>query len=208
MKFARLRAHAARHSIGYLALFVAATGTSYAAVQLAANSVTSREVKNGSLLRIDFKRGQLPAGARGDRGPAGLQGAPGLAGPSGSAGPAGPAGPLPTTLPSGKTLTGRYTIGNTATAIGQESFTSISFQFPLATAPTQAEVLAAGPFDSHCPGVGQAAPGFLCYYLNTVTNAVRAYFNTLNPTTGADIRASAVAAGFYGVNGTWAVTAP
>ena len=84
-----------------LAVMIALGGTSYAAVklprnsvgtpQLRSNAVTSAKVRNGTLLRDDFKRGQLrdsagDTGAKGDAGPAGP------AGPAGSAGPAGPKG--------------------------------------------------------------------------------------------------------------------
>ena len=62
-----------------IALFVALGGTGIAAVAaLPRNSVGTAQVRNGSLLKVDFKSGQLPAGARG---------------PVGPAGPAGPAGP-------------------------------------------------------------------------------------------------------------------
>jgi hypothetical protein len=73
--------------IASLALALTLGGTAYAATKLAPNSVTSREVKNRSLLAVDFKAGQLPRGPRGFAGPAGP------AGPTGAAGPAGPAGP-------------------------------------------------------------------------------------------------------------------
>jgi len=86
--FARRRPSAAT-VIALIALAVALGGTSYAAtslprnsvgtLQLKSNAVTSTKVKNGSLLKRDFKRGQLPAGAIGPTGPAG---APGPAGPS------------------------------------------------------------------------------------------------------------------------------
>ena len=70
------------------ALLVALVGTSIAAVsalparsvgtaQLKNNAVTASKVKNGSLVRADFRSGQLPAGPKG---------------PSGPSGPAGPAG--------------------------------------------------------------------------------------------------------------------
>jgi hypothetical protein len=75
-----------------LALVVAMGGTSYAAFSLPAgsvggkqlkqNAVTSSKVKNGSLLRKDFKSGQVPAGKTGKTGPQGSQGVPGPAGPS------------------------------------------------------------------------------------------------------------------------------
>lgn len=77
-----------------LAVFVVLGGGAYAATRLPKNSVgasqirdnaiTSPKVKNGSLLKQDFKAGQLPGG------PQGLPGAPGQ---KGDAGPTGPAGP-------------------------------------------------------------------------------------------------------------------
>jgi hypothetical protein len=85
--------------IACLALLVALAGTSVAAVQaviprnsvgalqLKANSVNSSKVLNHSLLRSDFRPGQIPAGARGPAGPAGA------AGPAGPAGPAGVVSP-------------------------------------------------------------------------------------------------------------------
>jgi len=75
--------------VACLALLVALTGTGVAAVsqivprnsvgsaQLKSNAVVSAKVKNRSLLALDFKAGQLPAGP------------PGAAGPAGPAGPAG-----------------------------------------------------------------------------------------------------------------------
>ena len=74
--------------VACLALLVALAGTGYAATalprnsvgpaQLKNNSITGAKVKNFSLLRQDFKPGQLPAGPRGPAGPAG---------PAGQAGP-------------------------------------------------------------------------------------------------------------------------
>jgi hypothetical protein len=82
------------------ALLFALTGAGYAAgmlgpntvgtKQLKKNAVISSKVKNGSLLRADFKSGQVPAGPQG---PAGTAGPAGPAGPAGAAGPAGPPGP-------------------------------------------------------------------------------------------------------------------
>jgi hypothetical protein len=69
-----------------LALVLALGGTSYAAIKLPANSVTSKQVKDKSLLKKDFKTGQLPAGK---------------AGAAGAAGPAGPVGPQGFTGPAG-----------------------------------------------------------------------------------------------------------
>ncbi len=109
-----------RHHLGMLALFVALSGTAYAATlprnsvgpaQLKRNAVTSAKVKPGSLLASDFRRGQLPAGpqgpqgpqgprgpegppgARGAEGPPGARGAEGATGARGAEGPVGPRGP-------------------------------------------------------------------------------------------------------------------
>ena len=85
--------------VACLALLVALAGTGVAAVsvvlprnsvgnaQIQANAVTSAKVKNGSLLKADFKAGQVPAGAIGPAGPAGAAGPAGPAGPAGAAGP-------------------------------------------------------------------------------------------------------------------------
>src|SRR5919204_4866467 len=67
--------------VAFLALLVALAGTSYAAIQLPANSVgtkqlkknavTGKKVKNRSLKAVDFALGQLPKGEKADQGPAG-----------------------------------------------------------------------------------------------------------------------------------------
>ena len=92
--------------VGLLALFVALSATSYAAVVLpknsvgtrqiepggvrssdiASNAVTSRKVKDGSLLLSDFKPGLLVGGSPGPQGPKGDQGDAGAAGAAGSPG--------------------------------------------------------------------------------------------------------------------------
>ena len=88
--------------ISIAALVIAVAGAGYAAVSIPRNSVgtaqlknaavTSKKVKNGSLLAVDFKAGQLPRGPRGYEGDVGATGATGPPGPAGPQGPAGPAG--------------------------------------------------------------------------------------------------------------------
>ena len=63
-----------------LALVIALGGTSYAAIKLPRNSVSSLQVKDRSLLKKDFKTGQLPAGKRGPAGPQGPAGEAGAGG--------------------------------------------------------------------------------------------------------------------------------
>ena len=75
------------------ALFVSLGGVGYAAIVLPANSVgtkqlkrnavNSAKVKKHSLLRSDFKRGQIP---RGPQGVQGIQGIQGVQGPKGDPG--------------------------------------------------------------------------------------------------------------------------
>jgi hypothetical protein len=111
-------AHVRRHIVGYVALFVALGGTSYAAVSLPRNSVTAKqiapggvgssELKNGAVtsakvqgLRLeDFKPNELSKltssgvatqGQQGGRGAPGPQGPEGPQGPPGATGPPGPA---------------------------------------------------------------------------------------------------------------------
>jgi hypothetical protein len=85
--------HVRRNLVGYLALFVALSGTSYAATSLLPrNSVGTKQVINHSLLKVDFKAGQLPRGAAGPQGAAGSQGAKGDTGAQGPQGPQGAAG--------------------------------------------------------------------------------------------------------------------
>lgn len=89
--------------IACIALMLALTGTGVAAYQqlVPRNSVGTAQVKNNSLLRVDFKAGQLPRGARGPAGPAGAAGAAGPAGPAGPAGAAGTAKAFARVLGSG-----------------------------------------------------------------------------------------------------------
>jgi hypothetical protein len=76
------------------ALFVSLSGASYAAIVLPAksvgtkhlkrNAVTSAKVKKYSLLRSDFKRGQIPRGLQGVQGIQGVQGVQGAKGDPGT----------------------------------------------------------------------------------------------------------------------------
>jgi hypothetical protein len=79
--------------VACFALVVALGGTGYAAIVLPANSVGTRQLRNGavvalkvqrhSLLASNFKPGQIPAGPPGPQGAQGLAGAAGPPGPKG-----------------------------------------------------------------------------------------------------------------------------
>ena len=77
--------------IACVALAIALGGSAFAATMLVPkNSVGSAQVINGSLLKKDFKAGQLPRGPRGPQGlqgPTGPQGAPGAEGQPGKLAP-------------------------------------------------------------------------------------------------------------------------
>lgn len=92
-----IASHVRGNLVAYVALLFALGGTGYAAGSklLPSNSVGTAQVINSSLLAKDFRRGQLPRGARGEpgargaRGPTGAQGAQGVRGATGAQGPAG-----------------------------------------------------------------------------------------------------------------------
>jgi len=126
-----------QHHVGLLALCLALTGTAYAATlprhsvgkaQLKRNAVTSAKVKNHSLLRKDFKAGQLPrgpAGARGPEGPRGLTGNPGGGGiifaearPAGEDPPASPQAFAGPTLAFNLPTSGKVNVNGSIDATG------------------------------------------------------------------------------------------
>jgi hypothetical protein len=76
-------------TISIIALFVALSGTGYAALTLPRNSVASPQVIDGSLKKRDLADTTIAALK-------GVRGAPGSIGPTGATGPSGPAG-LPAT---------------------------------------------------------------------------------------------------------------
>ena len=90
-----MRSHLRRHIVGYLALFIALGGTSYAAVSLPKNSVGTKQIKNSAVTGAKVKNNSLSqkdlsaaarAALRGGTGPAGLPGAKGDKGDPGSPG--------------------------------------------------------------------------------------------------------------------------
>ncbi len=88
-----------RNALAFAALFVILGGTATAAAlidgkNIKAGTVTSKQIKDRSLLAKDFKPGQLPAGERGPAGARGADGAKGEPGASGAKGDPGASGPV------------------------------------------------------------------------------------------------------------------
>src|SRR5438270_3085645 len=110
--FSGFARHVRQHLVGYLALFVALGGTSYAAVTklLPANSVGTRQVINKSLRTADFSKGAIAT----------LHGRQGAQGPKGDTGPGGPQGSKGDTGPAGSTVIAR-TRGGTQSTNGATS---------------------------------------------------------------------------------------
>jgi hypothetical protein len=129
--------------------------------------------------------------------------------------------PRPFTLESGQTLRGTFLAGTQASAAGVAFGTNITFQFPLASAPSVpfANFIAAGASaTTNCPDSPTnptALPGNLCVYEGGSQNSSFIEFLRASvPATGlADpvgvaLSFSTTAAGTAASVGTWAVTAP
>jgi hypothetical protein len=173
--------------ISTLCLFIVLGGSSYAAIQLskgsvttkhiAKNAVTTKKVRDASLLAQDFAPNQLPQGPKGDTGDTGDTGGTGPQGPKGDKGDTGPQGipgPVDTSAlqtkvaKSGDTLTGMVTEigarGESAGVVG-DSWGAI---LPAGVAePTYDFVTST---NTQCPGVGQATAGRLCVYVISQLN--------------------------------------
>jgi hypothetical protein len=203
----KLGAHIRANAVAYLALFVALGGTSYAAIRLPANSVgtkqlrasavTSAKVRNHSLTSQDLQAGALRRGPRG---------------------PEGPAGSVAGTLPSGKTLRGRFEAGSGTPAgvVGSSASGSISFGAQLAVAPARTIVLSV-PGPPECPGTvanPEATPGHLCVYvgervnISAVDTIIEGGATGATSRQGAGVYVISSGAGTFGARGSWAVTAP
>jgi hypothetical protein len=89
----RFITHLQRQFVGYVALFIALGGVSYAAISVPANSVGTRQLRKGAVTKSKLAPGVIQAleqagvpGAAGPQGPAGPQGAKGDTGAAGSNG--------------------------------------------------------------------------------------------------------------------------
>jgi hypothetical protein len=242
------------------ALFVAIGGTSYAAFSLRANTVGTKQLKNGAVTsgklknravtkaKLNLAGVTIPnaryAGTAASATNAGNASHARTADTATNAATASNAdklgGSSPSaylrygaTLPSGATETGLWGYRNNAAlgygavaagagavgAVGAGGGPFVSFATPLA-APLDAAhtVYVPGGSAAHCPGVGQADPGYLCVYQQDILNAVTPDSTNIfkveaggpagSGTQGFSIFLMAAGAGDWLVGGTYAVTAP
>jgi hypothetical protein len=132
--------------------------------QLAANSVDTLKVKNGSLRAVDFRKGQLPAGPQGPQGPAGATGPAGRSALS--------------SLQSGETIHGTWAVSNpSATGL---AMTGVTLPVP-APAPLDGKHVVVKGNDTvdgdGCTGTAEApvaGPGFVCIYFAAASATVGA----------------------------------
>lgn len=208
------------NTIALLALFIALSGTTYAAATtLAPNTVGTTQLKNGAVTKKKISKRTIAA-LKGNRGPRGLIGAKGAQGPKGDKGDPGPAGPLVQTLPSGRTLTGAYGgASSVPPGISESAQASFSYSVPLATNPTVNRIQVGGGPTANCPGsllTPNAARGNLCLYLGYAIGASSTGLNSYGADGSSDYRFGGVAyidstctaPCFTSFSGTWAVTAP
>jgi hypothetical protein len=225
MVFDRLLAYLRGHHVGLVALFIALGGSSFAAgVAVTSTGAVIHgcyRTKGGSL-HIVAARKRCAHGERAitwsQQGPAGASGSTGAAGPPGVVGtpgsPGAPGAPganftAQTTLQSGQTESGTYSI--TGAFQTGEIEDAINFRIPLATATTHISFIAGSP-SAQCPGPGQAAPGYLCLYnfagtagFLHVTDLFAGVSGQASPT-GFLLQFDATGTGDYSL-GTWAITA-
>jgi len=221
--------------VALIALFVAVSGGAYAASTLPANSVGTKQLKNGavtaqkvkpgSLLANDFKLGQLPKGEKGDTGSAGAQGpkgdtgSAGAQGPKGDTGIQGPAGPFPQgNIPTGMTLRGTWAAQGIATTpvTGLMAENDITFDYQFASAPTSNFMAWNAVPTAACPGTKndpEAAPGNLCVYEDVHSNDAGLMICSMTTCPGstrwgAYLRLTPQASGEFFEQGTWAATSP
>jgi hypothetical protein len=214
--------HIRRNAVAYIALFFAFGGTSFAAVSaLAPNSVGTKQIRKGAVTLAKLSSAAQKSlhgrtGAAGTQGVQGAQGTQGIQGPKGATGAAGASALSP--LTTGQTETGTYALGADAYVTGSVFIVGVTFQIPLATALSANNVVfVSGASTTNCPGVGQAASGYLCVYQTVNHNIDPTTLRIIDPTSsvaagGASVSGFLVTGNSVGANyavynwGTWAVT--
>ncbi len=120
----KLAVHVRHNVVGYLALFAALGGTSYAAVRLPANSVGAKQIKAKAVRASEVKNGTLGLAELSGRAESALQGQRGLQGPQGVAGAQGPAGSAAGSVIQGNTDETLLTLGSSEDTFAPSGFTA------------------------------------------------------------------------------------
>ncbi len=150
--------------VATMALVFAMSGGALAASHYLLNS--TKQINPKLLKKLTGKTGAT--------GRAGVTGKEGAAGKEGTAGKNGANLTAETTLPSGQSESGTFAAGSGYVDSGEELFgkkyygfvgTGITYVQPLAKAVPDGNVIDVTTGSAtHCPGVGSAAPGYLCLY--------------------------------------------
>ncbi len=201
--------------VAMLALIVALGGTSYAAItvtgaQIKDGSITTRDIRNGTLRAEDFGR-QLLAGQQGAKGE---NGDAGLAAPRSQPARARAAS---SALASGEILAGAFEVRGDAVQAGDTFRTTLPFGHKLPAYPTAVRLLSNPGFTTpDCQGWGgdpDPAPGVLCIYVDGTGNQpdVRINFaggNNVVLLTGTGLAVRATRPGALSAFGGWAYRVP
>ena len=175
----KLRPHLTyANGISTLCLFIVLGGSSYAAIELsngsvktkhiAKSAVTTKKVRDASLLAQDFAPNQLPQGPKGDTGSQGRKGDTGDTGPQGIPGPVDTSALQTKVAKSGDTLTGMVTeisAPRQSTGVVGDGWGAV---LPAGVAEPTYDFVTSP--NTQCPGVGQATAGRLCVYVISQIN--------------------------------------
>jgi hypothetical protein len=212
--------------VSFLALFVALSGFAVAATQLKKNSVGSKQIKKNAVTTSKIKNAAVTGQklATGSVGSAQLQdnSITGANVQDGSLSAADLApGTIPTPTPrtarlqSGETISGFLAIEEHATSGTQFFGTGAGFQLlPQNPIPESNRIMVAGSSGPHCPGIGQAASGYLCAYQTNKEDAKepRLYpesgSQTNSATYGIQLQVESETEGTVLFNAVWAYTEP
>ena len=212
--------------VSTLCLFLLLGGGAYAAIKLPKNSVGTKQIKINAVTTSKIKNAAVTGEklAAGSVGGAQLQAnsitSANVKGETLTASDLAP-GTIPTPTPrtaqlqSGETITGFMAIESYAPG-GSDFFgTAGSFAFlPQNPIPASNRIMVSGSSGPHCPGIGQADPGYLCAYGTVEENAKepRLYPETglqTNPATyGIELQVASVTEGTVLYYAVWAYTEP
>ena len=194
-----------------MALVFAMSGGALAAKHYLVNSTS--QINPKVLKKLRGRTGRT--GKTGATGKAGAAGAPGAPGKEGAAGPP---GPFPTTLPSGRTLTGTFVLSGTGETVPGQ--TQLSFNYALASLPTVHIIGAGTATPAGCTGNVEhpgAAPGNLCIFEGFIENFTPGSTGDYEPAAGVNDTSGVTGIILFGRGntkaseftdaGSWAVTA-